>query len=90
MPHAAIVPVSRRVQWIESDTRQGLVRAVVAAPDRIDITARWARKITLYLHDRLVDLDQPIDDPRQRRRRRSQGLVRAIGGHRARGSAALG
>src|SRR4029450_3185413 len=60
VPHPAIVPVSRRVRWIESDTRQGLVRAVAQPPDRIDGTARWARKITLFLHDRLVDLDRPI------------------------------
>jgi predicted esterase len=60
VPHPAIVPVSRRVRWIESDTRQGLVRAVALPPDRIEITAAWARRITLFLHDRLVDLDRPI------------------------------
>jgi hypothetical protein len=60
VPHPAIVPVSRQVRWVESDTRQGLVRAVVAPPDRIDVTVAWARRITLFLHDRLVDLDRPI------------------------------
>jgi dienelactone hydrolase len=60
VPHPAIVPVSRRVWWIESDTRQGLVRAVRLPPDRIDVTARFARRVTLFLHDRLVDLDRPI------------------------------
>jgi membrane-associated protease RseP (regulator of RpoE activity) len=29
-------------------------------PDRIEITAAWARRITLFLHDSLVDLDRPI------------------------------
>lgn len=60
VPHPAIVPVSRRVRWIESDTRQGLIRAVATAPDRVDVTAAWARRITLFLHDRLVDLDRPV------------------------------
>lgn len=60
VPHPAIVPVSRRVRWIESDTRQGLVRAVARPPDRIEVEAAWARRITLFLHDRLVDLDRPI------------------------------
>lgn len=60
VPHPAIVPVSRRVRWIESDTRQGLVRAVALPPDRIEVTAAWARRVTLFLHDRLVDLDRPI------------------------------
>ena len=60
VPHAGIVPVSRRVFWLESDTRQGLLRAVVLPPDRIDVTATWARTITLFLHDQLVDLDRPV------------------------------
>ena len=60
VPHAGIVPVSRRVFWLESDTRQGLLRAVVRPPDRIDVTAKWARTITLFLHDQLVDLDRPM------------------------------
>ena len=60
VPHGGIVPVSRRVLWLESDTRQGLLRAAVIPPDRIDVTARWARAITLFLHDQLVDLDRPV------------------------------
>ena len=60
VPHAGIVPVSRRVFWLESDTRQGLLRAVVRPPDRIDVTAKWARTITLFLHDQLVNLDRPV------------------------------
>jgi len=60
VPHPAIMPVDRRVNWIESDTRQGLLRARVVDPHRIDVTTRFVRELTIYLHDRLVDLDQPI------------------------------
>jgi hypothetical protein len=28
---------------------------------RISVTALWTREITLYLHDRLVDLDKPLE-----------------------------
>jgi dienelactone hydrolase len=61
VPNAAITPVSRRVHWVEADTRQAFVHAAVAGPSRIDITARWARKLNVYLHDRLVNLDQPVE-----------------------------
>lgn len=61
VPNAAITPINRRVHWIEADTRQAFLHAVVAGPQRIDVTARWARTITLYLHDRLVNLDQPVE-----------------------------
>ena len=61
VPHRGIVPVARRVHWIESDTRQAVVRAAVTSRNRIDITARWAREITVSLHDRLVDLDRPVE-----------------------------
>src|SRR5439155_5084242 len=61
VPNGAITPLARRVQWIEPDTRQAFVSARVAAPSRIDVTARWARTVTLYLHDRLVNLDRPIE-----------------------------
>lgn len=60
VPHQGIVPVSRRVRWIETDTRQGLARAVASRPDRIDVSAAWTRRVTLFLHDRLVNLDRPI------------------------------
>jgi hypothetical protein len=60
VPHPAIVPVARRVRWVESDTRQGLLRAIARPPDRIDVSVRWARRVTLWLHDRLVDLDRPL------------------------------
>lgn len=61
VPHPGIMPIARRVHWIEADTRQALVHARVAGDNRIEVTARWARRIRLYLHDRLVDLDRPID-----------------------------
>jgi dienelactone hydrolase len=61
VPNTAITPTNRRVHWVEADTRQAFVHAAVAGPSRVDITARWARKLTVYLHDRLVDLDQPVE-----------------------------
>jgi enterochelin esterase-like enzyme len=61
VPNAAITPMSRRVHWVEPDTRQAFVDARVAGPSRIDITARWARTLKVYLHDRLVNLDRPIE-----------------------------
>jgi poly(3-hydroxybutyrate) depolymerase len=60
VPHSAIVPVARRIHWVEADTRQALVRARVLNSVEIDITARWAGAVTLYLNDHLVDLDRPI------------------------------
>lgn len=60
VPNPAITPISRRVHWIEADTRQAFVRASIAGPSTIDITARWARTLKVYLHDRLVNLDQPV------------------------------
>jgi dienelactone hydrolase len=61
VPNAAITPVGRRVHWIEPDTRQAFVHAIVSGPSRIDITARWARTMRVYLHDRLLDLDHPVE-----------------------------
>ncbi|HEV8346394.1 MAG TPA: hypothetical protein VGQ16_07465 [Vicinamibacterales bacterium] len=61
VPNTAITPVGRRVHWIAADTRQAFVHAVVAGPSRIDITARWARTLRIYLHDRLVNLDRPVE-----------------------------
>ena len=60
VPHEGIMGLSRRLHWIETDTRQALVRARVVSPARIDITARWAGSITLYLNDRLVNLDETV------------------------------
>jgi dienelactone hydrolase len=61
VPNAAISPIGQRVHWIEPDTRQALVRAIASGPSRIDITARWARTVRVYLHDRLVNLDRPVE-----------------------------
>jgi hypothetical protein len=61
VPNTAIMPIDRRVHWIEADTRQAFVKATITGPSRIDITARWARTLKVYLHDRLVNLDRPID-----------------------------
>src|SRR5262249_19152679 len=47
--------------WIETDTRQGVARTEVVAPSRISVTAAWTREVTLYLHDRIVDLDKPVE-----------------------------
>ncbi len=61
VPHDGIVAPARRFYWIEPDTRQAVVRASVApAENQIDVTVRWARRIRLFLHDRLVDLDRPV------------------------------
>lgn len=60
-PNSSITPVGRRRYWIEADTRQALVRARVDSPTRIDITVRWARTLKVYLSDRLVDMDKPIE-----------------------------
>ncbi len=60
VPHAGIVPTSRRVHWIEADTRQALLRARVTGPGEIDVTVRWARSVTVLLNDELVDLDGPV------------------------------
>lgn len=60
LPHTGIMPLSRRVFWIESDTRQGVVRVRVRDDNHIEIDSRWARTVTLYLNDRIVDLDRPI------------------------------
>ena len=61
VPHTAIMPVARRVHWVEADTRQALFMARVADPQTIYITTRFARELKVYLHDRLVDLDQPVE-----------------------------
>jgi dienelactone hydrolase len=61
VPNNAITSLSRRVFWIEPDTRQAFVHAAVTGPARVDITARWARTVKVYLHDRLVNLDRPIE-----------------------------
>jgi dienelactone hydrolase len=61
VPNTAITPGRRRVRWVEADTRQAFVHARVTGASRIDIDARWARSLRVYVHDRLVDLDRPIE-----------------------------
>lgn len=61
VPHTAIMPVARRVHWVEADARQALFIARVADAHTIMITTRFARELKVYLHDRLVDLDQPVE-----------------------------
>ena len=60
VPHEGIVPVSRRVHWIETDTRQGFVHARIKDQGEIEIDARWTNRITLFLNDRMMDLDAPL------------------------------
>ena len=57
VPHAGIVGASRRVHWVESRDRQGVVRASVVSRTEIRITARWTGRVRLHLNDHLVDLD---------------------------------
>ena len=61
VPNTAITPLGRRVHWVEADTRQAFVHAAITGPSRVDITARWARRLNVYLHDRLVNLDEPLE-----------------------------
>ena len=60
IPHEGIMPISRRVHWLEVDTRQGMASGKIEPGNRIVLMVRWARTVTLYLHDRLVDLDRPV------------------------------
>ena len=60
VPHAGITGTSRRVYWVESRDRQGVVRARVVSRTEIRITARWTGAVRLHLNDRLVDLDRAI------------------------------
>jgi len=59
-PHAGIAPLARRVYWVESDNAEGMIMARVSGPSQIEVTAWNTPSVTLYLHDRLVDLDAPI------------------------------
>ena len=61
VPHDGIMALARRVHWIKSDTRRGIVRARVTSRKRIDIDARWVRSLRVFLTDHLVDLDAPIE-----------------------------
>ncbi len=89
VPNSAVTPLNRRMHWIEADTRQAFVRAAVSGPSRIDITARWARALKVYLHDRLVNMDQPVDiwvnGVRVSSRKVPRSAATALGGARLRG-----
>lgn len=60
VPHRGIMPLARRVHWLESATRQGLVSGTVSGLSEIEIQARWTGSITLHLNDDIVDLDKPL------------------------------
>ena len=60
LPHAGISGTSRRVHWVESRDRQGIVHARVTDLNEIRITARWTGAVRLHLNDRLVDLDRAV------------------------------
>jgi len=60
VPHGGIVPASRRMHWVEADTRQAFVHARVMNRGEIEVDARWTRQLTLFLSDELVDLDAPL------------------------------
>ena len=60
VPHRGIFPLARRVFWVETDTRQGVVRAEIRPGNRIELKVRWARSVVLYLNDHLVDLDEAV------------------------------
>ena len=59
VPSDAIMPVARRVHWIECDTRQALLRARVVDPGRIEIEVHRARDTEL---ERLVALKRMRPD----------------------------
>jgi len=61
VPSDAIMPVARRVHWIECDARQALLRARVVDPGRIEIEVHRARELRLFLNDHLVDLDRALE-----------------------------
>lgn len=61
VPNSAITLIGCRRYWVQADSDQALYRARVTGPGRIDIVARWTKKLTLYLNDELVDLDAPIE-----------------------------
>ena len=60
VPHEGIMPIARRVHWLEPDTRQGVIHGEIHPGNRIELAVRWSREVRIYLHDRLVDLDQPV------------------------------
>ena len=61
IPNSGIVPIAKRVHWLEVDNRQAIAQARIESENRIVVRARRAGRVTLYLHDRLVDLDRPVE-----------------------------
>ncbi len=61
IPHEGIMPIAKRIHWLEVDSRHALARARIESGNRIAVTTRRARRVTLYLHDRLIDLDRPVE-----------------------------
>jgi len=61
IPHPGIIPTSKQVHWVECYSRQGLVRARLKDGNRIDVDTWRNRSIRLFLHDRMVDLDRPVE-----------------------------
>jgi poly(3-hydroxybutyrate) depolymerase len=59
LAHPGIVLPARRFYWLETDTHQGCVEAVVKE-NTIEVQAARARQLTLHLSDRLLDLDKPV------------------------------
>jgi predicted esterase len=61
VPHDGIMPIAKRIHWLEVDNHQALVKARIETKNRIVLTAYRTQQITLYLHDNLVDLDFPLE-----------------------------
>jgi len=59
LPHAGIVMPDKRFYWMEADTHQAALMARVDG-NAIDVQAARARRLTLHLSDRLLDLDAPV------------------------------
>lgn len=59
LAHPGIILPGKRFFWIEVDTHQAAVHASVRG-NVITIQAARARRLTLHLADRLVNLDEPV------------------------------
>jgi hypothetical protein len=57
--HPGIIMPARRFYWLEADTHQAAWQASVRG-NVITINAARARRLTLHLSDRLLNLDEPI------------------------------
>jgi predicted esterase len=59
VPHEGLFPVARRVYWIEADSEQAAVRAEARHQEIVVLAAR-ARRVKVWFHDLLVDLDRDV------------------------------